>query len=858
MLLILALGIPVGTELAKNAQTFRSQAANNKQIVFTGPNVKVANNKYYATAADIQMEITSPSDGATTYNLNFSPNLAVLDKLIPTVQAGHRKQIEIGAGNFCESDGVTLVYENSNGDHEYEVDNCSNYGMTCDGAEACYTDSEKSFVGKGWLWSTEKTGAWCDVYSASGVFPIFKNCGAPPPPVCTPTCNRNDQVCIGQTYDNGCGGSCQGTKDCSGGTTCIPGALKRGTRECFGNQWCEVDIFNGNTPATCTTEVKGQPKGCMYVKDTCGWTGDTQVPNSPTPSQGSTPAPAAGNKCCNNASDDDCVNNRAVTPKNLRTEHDACVSSGKGGIKLQFMRNLANGSDCTEDEQCVSGSQCLKMGQSDGTCQPGGSTPPPSGSTPPPSGSTPPPGTYTHFKVSENRSDLADSTNKKFELVSKVYALSGLCGSCNEDEDCFIPSDVQTGRTKGYCCTNDACGATKNKCTNRSYTANVTCNDAGGSPVTPSSPGTSVPPASSTSPVTGGSGVPSDAIPYTSAGMVHDFTLSTGYGVKKVYIQFYGASLAPSAIKSYDIEYLAPAPVVSGISCNLDITNSGIIFKLNGSNFGATKGKVKANAKEITANKILSWDDNQITGRLENADRTSTNQTDETYNVDVIRSDGTTMGANLQTCTVNLSQLSVGAKPFCKGDLGIKTENVQITLVEATAGAKAVKEKVTISEDGTIRDLKTKLNKCSRYFISIKAPGSVRRVSEFVAQEGTTIIGKVSDGNVNPMILPIGDIFPNPNGDGSIGSPDRSELFRQWGSASSNKSGDFNRDGKVNSYDAACQRYDIGQRDDPEPTSTTTSAQISCSQNSECGYGYSCQNIINGKGVCTYDPTVCN
>ncbi|MBI2334933.1 hypothetical protein HYU96_04000, partial [Candidatus Daviesbacteria bacterium] len=56
-------------------------------------------------------------------------------------------------------------------------------------------------------------------------------------------------------------------------------------------------------------------------------------------------------------------------------------------------------------------------------------------------------------------------------------------------------------------------------------------------------------------------------------------------------------------------------------------------------------------------------------------------------------------------------------------------------------------------------------------------------------------------------------------GDGKINSLDKAELNRQWiaGQSASGRSGDFNRDGRVNSIDWACMRFDFGQEDASEP-----------------------------------------
>jgi hypothetical protein len=75
----------------------------------------------------------------------------------------------------------------------------------------------------------------------------------------------------------------------------------------------------------------------------------------------------------------------------------------------------------------------------------------------------------------------------------------------------------------------------------------------------------------------------------------------------------------------------------------------------------------------------------------------------------------------------------------------------------------------------------------------------------------------VSSAEGGPFILPIGDIAPKTGPDGKINTADRSELTVQWrvlGTQNTARTGDFNKDTKVNSVDWACMRYDFNKEDE--------------------------------------------
>jgi hypothetical protein len=249
---------------------------------------------------------------------------------------------------------------------------------------------------------------------------------------------------------------------------------------------------------------------------------------------------------------------------------------------------------------------------------------------------------------------------------------------------------------------------------------------------------------------------------------------------------------------------LAPTPVISNINCSLDIINKNVKVTVTGTNLGVEKGTITANTSAV---EISSWSDTAITGLIKGS-----GETGQKYTLGFKRADS--MVAPTQTCEVNVSSLSVGAKVFCRENSATDVTSVKVALFSPDAPEKKIEETAVIDKDGILQGLKTKLSAGTPYIISLKAPYSVRRNASFTGMEGTTIING-PDGK--PFVLPIGDISPAA-GDGQINALDRAELVKQWrildSSASSVLTGDFNRDKKVNSVDWACMKYDFNAKDD--------------------------------------------
>ena len=286
-------------------------------------------------------------------------------------------------------------------------------------------------------------------------------------------------------------------------------------------------------------------------------------------------------------------------------------------------------------------------------------------------------------------------------------------------------------------------------------------------------------------------------------------------GVKQIWVQFQHPD-GTTRVDHMSVELVDKVPQITGLTCNLDISKQSLKITVDGNYFGTSIGSV-ATVSPASTTEIQGWTNKQIIASLKNPSISL--EDGKRFTIKVVRSDG--FESPTAICAVNKSLVSLGARIFCREPGKFDASDVAVTLyygADSTGNTVSkVEEKVTISKDGEISQLKTQLQAGKSYVISIKAPGSLRRNATFTASEGTTQVTR-PDGT--PFILPVGDIAPVINVDGSINTIDRAELIRQWrvlGTASNKQSGDFNRDTKVNSIDWACMQYDFGSSDDPLP-----------------------------------------
>lgn len=295
--------------------------------------------------------------------------------------------------------------------------------------------------------------------------------------------------------------------------------------------------------------------------------------------------------------------------------------------------------------------------------------------------------------------------------------------------------------------------------------------------------------------------------PYSDDPLNIQYTLRdiTTPGVRQLWVKFIGTDTsgqptASTPLGPFPITVLGLAPDISSISCNVALTG-GVSFEVKGANFGSTKGTRGGIKAGDSALRVDKWSDGLINATLAQA------ATDgQSFRVVLTRNDGEV--TNEVTCTVGVSQIQLGANLFCSQAQA--AANVEAILAEGKSGGTASKQTVTISSNGTVGGLKD-VQEGQGYKLGVKAPKSLRRVVEFIAEKGTT--------EVNLTNLPVGDIFPAA-GDGKINSADYSELLREWiiASAGGERSGDLNSDGRVNSFDWACMRPYFNLQDDSKPT----------------------------------------
>lgn len=294
-------------------------------------------------------------------------------------------------------------------------------------------------------------------------------------------------------------------------------------------------------------------------------------------------------------------------------------------------------------------------------------------------------------------------------------------------------------------------------------------------------------------------------VPYSAHPTITNFTFSNNNpGVKQIWVEFIGAD-GSSRKEHISVELVEPDPKVSSLDCSMDISKQNLKLTLNGVSLGNSQGKLLVDGKDA---EITSWGNTEVVANI----NPGGNLEGKLFKVKLTKSDNKELPE--VSCMVDTTLISLGARLFCREAGKFDVNGVKITLVDENGNK--VNEDVTIDANGIIKNLKTKLQVGKPYVISIKAPFSIRSNAEFIAASGTNVVTPQS-GSV--FILPVGDIAPVILPDGKINTLDRSEIVRQWSvlGTGSGKTGDFNRDTKVNSIDWACMRYDFNKEDQGIP-----------------------------------------
>ena len=291
-------------------------------------------------------------------------------------------------------------------------------------------------------------------------------------------------------------------------------------------------------------------------------------------------------------------------------------------------------------------------------------------------------------------------------------------------------------------------------------------------------------------------------------------------GQKFVWVQFGDNNGNWTEAKNKEIFLAGPDPVISGAACNLDLKDNSLKFQVIGDNFGDKDASNSKLAADTTNLEIKEWTNKKVIARFATPPDTTTGKT---FTVNLTRLDGIKVAAS---CSVNITQISFGAKLFCRAPRSFDQDNVKLLIVQNALGVGVTgdtgggfkagdkqRETVTITKEGVI-NLKTKLQLCGEsgqdcpeYKVCIKAPKSLNVCSDkFKAIDGNMIIK-----NLN---LPLCDT----NDDGVCNSTDASRCKAEWGPGKgNNKSCEYNRDNVTNSFEWGCLIHDFNKSDEAEP-----------------------------------------
>lgn len=296
--------------------------------------------------------------------------------------------------------------------------------------------------------------------------------------------------------------------------------------------------------------------------------------------------------------------------------------------------------------------------------------------------------------------------------------------------------------------------------------------------------------------------------PYSTHPLFFDYTFAnTSPGVKTLLVQFKSADGRLSAASRATIDLVADDPVVS--SCSIRIDGTSAVFSLAGTNFGSARGTITVNGVDTisltqnTQTQIRQWTNTSASSALTNA------PSGQNFFITLKRAD--TAESQQIACSA-ISGLALGTSLFCPQVQRVIQREVDLSVVETSAGAKVQTQKVTIDVKGVVQGLTIRLEEGKPYKISIRPPKGLRRVA---------LVQSASSGmtNIEGIRIPLGDLFPRDLGDGKINAFDRTELIRQWALTTDVvRSGDLNQDGRVNSVDWACMREDFGKEDEDVPT----------------------------------------
>ncbi|KKQ66397.1 MAG: hypothetical protein US86_C0005G0008 [Candidatus Daviesbacteria bacterium GW2011_GWA2_38_24] len=253
-------------------------------------------------------------------------------------------------------------------------------------------------------------------------------------------------------------------------------------------------------------------------------------------------------------------------------------------------------------------------------------------------------------------------------------------------------------------------------------------------------------------------------------------------GTKTIFVEYKMSDGKTNGPHFLSIEYVGPAAKVTGSDCSIDLSGSGATLTINGENFG-TDGTVKIGSTTL---KNLDWKTDKIEAKLENRVPSQ-----DTFNFIVTRKADNT--STTGSCDLKNSQISLGSKAVCGIRSKVNKEKVEIQIKEDAPNTKVTKEKGVLTSTNDLVLEKTKLTQGKDYIVWFKLPNSLGKQIKFKANGSTTSVDtEVPLGNVNT------DTVINAN-DWSICRP-------EIGKRGSNLKCDFVEDALMNALDYGCLR----------------------------------------------------
>lgn len=317
--------------------------------------------------------------------------------------------------------------------------------------------------------------------------------------------------------------------------------------------------------------------------------------------------------------------------------------------------------------------------------------------------------------------------------------------------------------------------------------------------------------------------------PYSQQGALEGITFSDlTLGQKCVFVQFRDSNGNITERKNECINFVGPDPTITGSACNIkqefkeNLGGHDLLFEVRGEGFGTRDLQTSQLSADNANLEIREWTPQKVVARMANPPDT---RDGKTYNISLTRADGVKVPA---TCSVNIRQISFGAKLFCRAPSKHDQDGVNLTLVQnalgvgttATVATEALKSvnfragtkttgTVTINKEGVVvLGNKLQIQDDVEYIACLKAPKGLRVCTpKFRAIAGNNIMS----ANFNDV--PLGDY----NSDDVINGVDFSILKSQWGPMNANKVCDLNKDGVCNSFEGSCVIHDFDKSSQAEP-----------------------------------------